>query len=189
MVATSIEHSLIRLSKFIYDQYPESRPLSSPLPPRCSESLFAPADPPESSRPRFRLYPRVREVMDATHERAVSLSHKLKPSSEVLPKKNGKHTVADELKFSTAPAVNLDFSRLTENESVSNKLWGSIIFLEMESVSRALLEANSNSLWLMSELLSQLKRDGFSPSDPALYEYFFNFRLFVLTGPVCCCFV
>ena len=95
--------------------------------------------------------------MDATHERAVSLSRKLKPLLEVLPKKNGKHTVADELKFSTAPAVNLDFSRLTENESVLNKLWGSIIFLEMErmeSVSRALLEANSYSLWLMSELLS-----------------------------------
>ena len=55
VVATSVDHSLIHLSKFIYDQYPESRPLSSPpLPPRCGfKSLFALADPPESSRPRF----------------------------------------------------------------------------------------------------------------------------------------
>ena len=40
----------------------------------------------------------------------------------------------------------------------------------MESVSHSLLEANSYSLWLMLGLLSQLKRDGFSPCDPALFN-------------------
>ena len=120
IAASAVDHSLVRLSKFIYEQYPESRPLSSPpLPPRCGfESLFAPADPPESSSLRFRLYPRVCEVMDATHERAVNLSRKLKPLSALLPKKNRKQSVADEPEFSTASAVNLDFSRLTENKSV-----------------------------------------------------------------------
>ena len=40
-----------RLISFIYEQYPKSRPLSSPLPPRCGfETLFAVADPPGSSR-------------------------------------------------------------------------------------------------------------------------------------------
>ena len=158
-----------------YDQYPESRPLSSPpLPPRCGfEALFELADPPEPSHPRFRLYPRVHKVMDDTRERTVNLSHTLKPLSAVFPKKNRKHAVVDEPEFSIAPAVNPDFSRLTENKSVSNKRWGSITFLEMErmkSVSHSLLEANSYSLWLMSGLLSQLKCDGFSPSDPALFS-------------------
>ena len=76
VTASTVDHSFVRLSKFIYDQYSESRPLSSPsLPLRCGfESLFAPADPPESSRPHFRLYPRVQEVMTATCERAAALS-------------------------------------------------------------------------------------------------------------------
>ena len=121
VVATHVDKSLIRLSKFIYDQYHESRPLSSPpFPLRCGfESLFSLADPLELSRPRFRLYPRVREVMNDTRDRAVTLSHKLKPMSTVLPKKNWKHTVADELEFSTALAVNLDLFR--QNTYLQNK--------------------------------------------------------------------
>ena len=59
-------------------------------------------------------------------------SRKLKLLSVVLLKKNRKRTVADKPEFSTAPAVNPDFSLLTENKFVSNKHWGSITFLEME---------------------------------------------------------
>ena len=111
--------------------------------------------------------------MTATRESAAALSRKLKPLSAVLPKKNRKHSVADMPEFSTATAINPDFSRLTDNKTVSNKRWGSITFLEMErmeSVSRSLLEGNSYSLWLMSGLLSQLKQAGFNPPDPALFN-------------------
>ena len=51
--------------------------------------------------------------------------------------------------------------------------WGSVTFAEMqrlEGVSQASLEACSFSLWMMSGLLSQLKRDGFNPSDPTLFN-------------------
>ena len=57
--------------------------------------------------------------------------------------------------------------------SVSNKRWGSVTFAEMqrlEGVSQASLEACSYSLWMVSGLLSQLKRDGFNPSDPTLFN-------------------
>ena len=40
----------------------------------------------------------------------------------------------------------------------------------MEKCSRSLLEGNSHALWLMSTLLSQLKADGFSPSDHTLFD-------------------
>ena len=56
---------------------------------------------------------------------------------------------------------------------MSNKRWGSATFAEMqrlEGVSQASLEACSYSLWMMSGLLSQLKRDCFNPSDPALFN-------------------
>ena len=172
--ASAVDHSFVRLPKFLYDQYPESRPL---LPPRCGfESLFAPADPPESSRPHFRLYPRVQEVMCATRERAVALSRRLQPLSAILPKKNRKHSVADVPDFSSAPTVNPDFSCLTDNKTVSNKRWGSITFLEMEhmgSVLCSLLEGNSHSLWLMSGILSQLKQTGFNPRTGLVQHHYF----------------
>ena len=50
---------------------------------------------------------------------------------------------------------------------------GTVTFFELErleSSAKSLLEANSFSLWLLSGLLSQLKRDGFLPSDPALFD-------------------
>ena len=40
----------------------------------------------------------------------------------------------------------------------------------LESVSQTSLEACSFSLWMMSGLLSQLKRDGFNHSDPTLFN-------------------
>ena len=57
----AVDKMLVRLTGFIRDRYPESRPLSSPpVAPWCRlESLYAVSDPLESSRPRFRLYPRV----------------------------------------------------------------------------------------------------------------------------------
>ena len=144
VTASAADHSYVRLSKFIYDHYPESRPLSSPsLPPRCGfESLFAPTDPPESSRPHFRLYPRVEEVMTATRELAAALSRKLKPLSAVRPKKNQNHSVADVPDFATALPVNPDFSHLTDNKTVFSKHWGSITFLGMD-----LMECVSSRYW------------------------------------------
>ena len=173
--ASVADHSYVQLSKFIYDHYPESRPLSSPsLPPRCGfESLFAPTGPPESSRLHFRLYPRVEEVMTVTREHAAALSRKLKPLSAVLPKKNRKHSVANVPNFATAPPVNSGFSRPTNNKTVSSNRWGSITFLEMdrmEYVSRSLLEGISQPLWLMSGILSQLKQAGFNPLDSSLFN-------------------
>ena len=50
---------------------------------------------------------------------------------------------------------------------------GSVSFADLkklEKCSRSLLEGNSHALWLMTALLSQLKRDRFSPSDPTLFD-------------------
>ena len=46
-------------------------------------------------------------------------------------------------------------------------------FSDMERVekcSRTFVGGHSQSFWLMSALLSQLKQDGFQPSDPALFD-------------------
>ena len=49
---------------------------------------------------------------------------------------------------------------------------GSVSFADMERVEKCslpFLEGNSHS-WLLPALLSQLKQDGFTPSDPALSD-------------------
>ena len=82
-------------------------------------------------------------------------------------------TVADEPNYSRPLLVNPDFSRLTANRTIPKTRAGTVSFVDMECLEkcfRSLLEGNSHALWLMSGLLSQLKADGFSPSDPSLFE-------------------
>ena len=106
-------------------------------------------------------------------DRSNKLAKNSKPLSAILPPHRHSHSVADVTDFTAPLALNLDFSRLAENKSLSTKRAGTISFFEMEcmeSSTCSLLEANSYSLWLLSGLLSQLKRDGFAPSDPASFD-------------------
>ena len=119
------------------------------------------------------MYPRVSDILGEVDEHAAALARRSKPLSAVLPKKVRRYAVADSQHFSVAQPINPDFACLCGNKVVSNKRWGSVTFAEMqrlESVSQSSLEACSFSLWMMSGLLSQLKRDGFNPSDPTLFN-------------------
>ena len=131
------------------------------------------SDPPESSHPRFAIYTRVSDILGEVDERAAALARRSKPLSAVLPKKVRRYAVADSQHFSVAKPVSPDFARLYGNKVMSNKRRGSVTFAEMqrwESVSQSSLEECSFLLWMMSGLLSQLKRDGFNPSDPTLFN-------------------
>ena len=169
------DRSTVRLANFGYDSYPGSRPVETPqAAPRCDfEALYALSDPLESSHPRFAMYPWVSDILGEVDERTTALARCSKPLSAVLPKKVRRYAVVDSQHFSVAQPINPDFARLCGNKVVSNKRWGSVTFAEMqrlESMSQSSLEACSFSLWMMSGLLSQLKRDGFNPSDPTLFN-------------------
>ena len=113
------------------------------------------------------------EILTDVRDRTAVLAKGTKPSSTILPERRRSHSVADVTDFTALLAVNPDFSCLAENKAISTKQMGTISFFEMErmeSSTRSLLEANSYSLWLLSGLLSQFKRDGFDPSDPALFD-------------------
>ena len=84
-----------------------------------------------------------------------------------------RHAVADLPYYPSSLAVNPSFSQLAGAKAVGAKLWGSVSFSEMEKFERlfrAQLEMTSKSLWLMSGILSMLKRDGFQPADPMLFN-------------------
>ena len=168
------ESSSSRLTDLIYDVCPRSRPLlgiARPL--RCEfEGWFGQPEVP-ASRPRFRLYPQVGEVESEVTAKASSLARSSKPLSSILTSHYTRHAVADLPYYASSLAVNPSFSQLAGAKAVGSKLWGSISFAEMEKLERlfrAQLEMASKSLWLMSGSLVMLKRDGFQPADPTLFN-------------------
>ena len=173
-VAVSRDSALSRLADLLYEVCPHSRPLlDDTRPPLCEfEGWFGQ---PEASpaRPHFRLYPRVAEVESEVTAKAASLARRSKPLSTILTSRFHRHAVADLPNFASALAVNPSFSQLAGAKAVGSKRWGSITFSEMERLERVFrsqLEMTSKSLWLLSGMLAMLKRDGFQPSDPALFN-------------------
>ena len=106
-------------------------------------------------------------------DRVEALARRSKPLSQVLPRRSRKYAVADDPLYASSEPVNPSFAQLAGAKAVRSKRWGSITFSEMERlgwVFRNQLEVTSSSLWLMSGILAMLKRDGFQPSDPFLFN-------------------
>ena len=163
-----------RLADLIYEVCPDSRPLlDDARPPRCGFEAWFGQPEFSSSRKHFRLYPRVAEVESEVVARAEALARRAKPLSQVLPACSRRYAIADEPLFASSLPVNPSFAHLAGARSVGSKRWGSISFSEMERIERLFrsqLEMTSSSLWLMSGILAMLKRDGFQPSDPTLFN-------------------
>ena len=159
------------LADLIYEVCPDSRLLSDAARPTCCgfEAWFGQPES-TSSRQRFRLYLRVAEVESEVVARAEALARQAKPLSHVIPARSRCYAIADEPLFASSLPVNPSFAQLAGARSVGSKRWGSISFSEMEHLFRSQLEMTSSSLWLMSGILAMLKRDGFQPSDPTLFN-------------------
>ena len=105
--------------------------------------------------------------------RAGALARRSKPLSQILPTRSHRHAVADLPLYVSSLAVNPPFAQLAGAKTVTKRRWGSISFSEMEKLERLFrsqLEMTSKSLWLMSGILAMLKRDGFQPADPTLFN-------------------
>ena len=168
------DNTSARLADLIYEACPHSRPLLDDS--RCSRCDFEGwFGQPEcsASRPCFRLYPRVGEVESEVTARAEALARRSKPLSQLLPSHSNRHAVADLPLYASSLAVNPSFAQLSGAKAVGSRHWGSISFSEMERLERLFrsqLEMTSKSLWLMSGILAMLKRDGFQPADPTLFN-------------------
>ena len=117
--------------------------------------------------------PRVGEVESEVTAKASSLALRSKPLSSILTTHYTRHAVADLPYYASSLAVNPSFSQLAGAKAVGSKHWGSVSFAEMEKLERlfwAQLKMTSKSLWLMSGILAMLKRDGFQPADPTLFN-------------------
>ena len=170
-----VDKTFNRLVTFIYEQYPDSRPLSnSAVYPQCEfESFFATSDPQSAVRPKLRWYPRVQEIVTKTQERAHQLAREGKSAQKVISLRRRLFPVADEQDYAAPKWLNPDFARLTRIKTIPKLCAGAISFADMEKLERAsrtLVGGFSQEYWLVSSLLSQLKQDGYRPSDPVLFD-------------------
>ena len=173
--STAPDSSAAQLAELVYDFCREAWLVSDSVPPpRCGfESWFDPSPASSSSWPHYRDYPRVDAVKSEVADRVAALHRRSKPLSAVLPCKIHRYAVADQPFFAAPQPVNPSFSRLAGASAVGSKRWGSVMFAEMERLERLFrcqLEATSSSLWMISGILAMLKRDGFNPSTPGLFN-------------------
>ena len=81
--------------------------------------------------------------------------------------------MADQPDYASPRFLNPDFARISDTKSISKSKLNAATFADLEKVerdARTLGVGQSQSYWLLSALLSQLKQDGFRPSDPALFD-------------------
>ena len=170
--SAALDSSATQLAELVYKFCPEAWPVfDSAPPPRCGfEAWFDPSPASSSARPRYRVYPRVAAVESEVADHAAALHRRSKPLSAVLPRKIRRYAVADQLHFAAPQPVNPSFSRLAGASAVGSKRWGSMTFAELERLFRSQLEVTSSFLWMLSGILAILKRDGFNPSTPGLFN-------------------
>ena len=164
-----------RLFHYIQDNFDESRPLSdSSVPLRCDfESYFLITEPQSLSRPRMRVYPRVSELLVQSSEHVTKLARESKMLFKMIPLWCKVFPVAEVPNFAAPRFLNPDFACISNNKNIPKTKISAATFADLEKVekcSRTLVAGQSQSYWLLLALLSQLKQDGFRPSDPALFD-------------------
>ena len=173
-VSNARDTASARLTEFIYEVCPDSRPLFDAKAPRCGFEAWFGQPEAAASRQRFRMYPRVAEVQEEVAARSEALARRAKPSRYRASYLRARaYAMADDAIFTSSQPVNSAFAQLVGSRTLGSRRWGSITFSEMERLEclfQGQLEVTSSSLWLMSGILAMLKRDGFQPSDPALFN-------------------
>ena len=172
-VSNARDTASARLADLIYEVCPDSSSLFDAKAPRCGFEAWFGQPEAAASRQRFRMYPRVAEVQEEVAARSEALARRAKPLSRVLPARARAYAMADDAIFTSSQPVNSAFAQLVGSRALGSRRWGSITFSEMERLECLLqgqLEVTSSSLWLMSGILAMLKRDGFQPSYPALFN-------------------
>ena len=100
------------------------------------------------------------------------MARESKSAQKVIPLQRRVLPVADDQDYATPKWLNPDFARLTRNKSIPKSRAGTMSFSDMERLertSRTIVGSFSQEYWLLCSLLSQLKQDGYRPSDPVLF--------------------
>ena len=162
-----------RMYQYLVDLFPQSAGSSpAPLPPRALfEEFFAAA--PSPHQPVFlSWFGRVQSTLSDADARILALLAFGRPESSLLPPRLSQYLVGGGSASGSAAQVNPSLLAMFERP-LRPSLHLGLTLREaslLESSSRALSEAQSHAMWLLSGLLGFVRLQGFSPSD----SQFFN---------------
>ena len=105
-VASFRDSASARLADLIYEVCPESRPLYDVRAPRCGFEAWFGQPEATASKQRFRMYPRVAEVLEEVAARSEALTLCAKPLSRVIPARARSYALADDAVFASSQPVN-----------------------------------------------------------------------------------
>ena len=108
-----------QLADLIYEVCPESRPLFDVRAPRCGFEAWFGQPEATASRQRFRMYPRVAEVLEEVAARSEALARRAKPLSRVIP--GHTYALADDAVFASSQPVNSSFAQLAGSRAVGSR--------------------------------------------------------------------
>ena len=111
-----------RLADLIYEVCPDSRPLlDAARPPRCGFEAWFGQPESSTSRPHFRLYPRVAEVESEVAARAEALARRAIPLAHIIPSRSRRYAIADLPLFASSLPVNPSFAQLLGARTMGSK--------------------------------------------------------------------
>ena len=162
-----------RMYQYLVDLFPQfagSSPV--PLPPRAlfEEFFAAPSSP---HHPVFlSWFERVQSTLSDADARILSLLASGRPESSLLPPHQSQYSVGSGSSLGSAAPVNPSLLAMFERPLRPSLHLGLTLRESslLESSSRALSEAQSHAMWLLSGLLGFVCLQGFSPSDSPLFN-------------------
>ena len=162
-----------RMYQYLVDLFPQSAGSSpAPLPPRAlfKEFFAAPSSP---HQPVFlSWFERVSSTLSDADAHILSLLASGHPESALLPPCQSQYSVGSGSSLGSAAPVNPSLLAMFERP-LRPSLYLGLTLSEaslLESSSRALSEAQSHAMWLLSGLLGFVRLQGFSPSDSPLFN-------------------
>ena len=162
-----------RMYQYLVDLFPQSAGSSpAPLPPRALfEEFFAAA--PSPHQPVFlSWFERVQSTLSDADARILALLASGRPESSLLPPRLSQYSVGGGSASGSAAQVDPSLLAMFERP-LRPSLHLGLTLCEaslLESSSRALSEAQSHAMWLLSGLLGFVRLQGFSPLDSQLFN-------------------
>ena len=162
-----------RMYQYLVDLFPQSAGSSpAPLPPRALfEEFFA--SPHSPHQPVFlSWFERVQSTLSDADARILSLLASGRHESTLLPPRLSQYSVGGGSASGSAVQVNPSLLAMFERPLRPSTHLGLTLREAslLESSSRALSEAQSHAMWLLSGLLGFVRLQGFSPSDSQLFN-------------------
>ena len=170
-----VDRAFAHLVDYIYECFLHAEPqTAASAAPRCDyEIYFAVADPLEPSHKLMRLYPRVNEIQASVSDYTANLARESRPLFKMLPSKRRSLSIGDAPDYCKQRFLNSDYASICRSKSVPRSRMASVSLADLERLDRAarmVFAGDSQRFWFLSSLLSQLKEDGYQPSNPSLFD-------------------